>query len=72
MKQAQSLLDKVGLDGRRLRMIYLSSAMGKVFAEEATRITADVAALGPSPLRKNHDHAADTSSAGTGAEEQTT
>ncbi len=72
MKQAQALLDQIGLDGRRLRMIYLSSAMGKVFAEEATRITEEVAGLGPSPLHRYRDHPADPAASGAGVEEQTT
>jgi hypothetical protein len=33
-------------------MVNLSSAMGHRFAEEATQITDDVRALGPSPLRR--------------------
>jgi coenzyme F420-reducing hydrogenase delta subunit len=33
-------------------MVNLSSAMGRKFAEEATQITEDVQALGPSPLRR--------------------
>lgn len=33
-------------------MVNLSSAMGRKFAEDATQITEDVQALGPSPLRR--------------------
>jgi coenzyme F420-reducing hydrogenase delta subunit len=33
-------------------MVNLSSAMGRKFAEEATQISEDVQALGPSPLRR--------------------
>jgi coenzyme F420-reducing hydrogenase delta subunit len=34
-------------------MVNLSSAMGRKFAEEASQITEDVRALGPSPLRRS-------------------
>lgn len=72
MKQAQQLLDQIGLDGRRLRMINLSSAMGKAFAEEATRMTEEVTALGPSPLRNGRVRDPDVPMAGAGVEEQKT
>jgi coenzyme F420-reducing hydrogenase delta subunit len=51
VQYAQRLLDEIGVDGRRLKMIHLSSAMGKQFAEEATRMTEEVRALGPNPLK---------------------
>lgn len=47
------MLTQIGLDGRRLRMVNLSSAMGRKFAEEATQITEEVRALGPNPLGRN-------------------
>jgi len=72
VKQAQHLLDQIGVDGRRLRMINLSSAMGKVFAEEATRMTEEVTALGPSPLRNGHLRERDVPEGGAGVEEQKT
>jgi len=46
------LLTQIGVDGRRLRMVHLSSAMGHKFAEESTLITEEVRALGPNPLRR--------------------
>lgn len=72
MKQAQHLLDQIGLDGRRLRMINLSSAMGKVFAEEATRMTEEVTALGPSPLRNGRLRKQDIPETEADGEEQKT
>lgn len=33
-------------------MVHLSSAMGQKFADDATQMTEDVRALGPSPLRR--------------------
>ena len=44
------MLEQIGLDPARLRMVNLSSAMGRKFAEEAESITAEVKALGLSPL----------------------
>ena len=41
----------IGLDPGRLKMVQLSSAMGLKFAEEAQRMTDEMRALGPSPLR---------------------
>jgi coenzyme F420-reducing hydrogenase delta subunit len=46
----KDLLKAVGLEEDRIRMFNLSSAMGKQFAEAAAEMTAQVAALGPSPL----------------------
>jgi coenzyme F420-reducing hydrogenase delta subunit len=49
---ARTLLDKIGIGGKRLEMINLSSAMGNRFAEAATQITEQVRALGPNPLKQ--------------------
>jgi coenzyme F420-reducing hydrogenase delta subunit len=48
------LLERVGLEGDRIEMVNMSSAMGRQFAEAATRITERVRSLGPSPLRRHH------------------
>jgi coenzyme F420-reducing hydrogenase delta subunit len=48
---ARRLLAQVGLEPERLRMVHVSSAMGRQFAEEAERMTAEVLRLGPNPLR---------------------
>lgn len=48
----QGLLKEVGLNGERLQMYNISSAMGGGFAEAATEMTERVKELGPSPLRK--------------------
>jgi len=47
------LLEQIGLEPARLRMVNLSSAMGRKFAEEAEAITAEVKALGLSPLHRD-------------------
>jgi coenzyme F420-reducing hydrogenase delta subunit len=46
------LLERVGLEPDRIEMVNMSSAMGRQFAEAATRITERVRSLGPSPLRQ--------------------
>ena len=46
----QKLLEQIGLEGRRVQMINLSSAMGGQFAFSAAEMTAEVKRLGPNPL----------------------
>jgi F420-non-reducing hydrogenase iron-sulfur subunit len=45
------MLSKIGLDPGRVEMFNLSSAMGIQFAEVATKMAAQINALGPSPFR---------------------
>jgi len=45
------LLEAIGLEGERLRMVNLSAAMGRQFADEAEDLTQAIQALGPNPLR---------------------
>lgn len=45
-------LDEAGIGGERLEMFNLSSAQGPRFAEVAREMTARIAALGPSPVRR--------------------
>jgi hypothetical protein len=45
-------LEEIGLEGRRVQMINISSAMGGQFAFAAAEITAEIKQLGPSPLRR--------------------
>jgi len=45
------MMKDIGLEPDRLKMVQLSSAMGSKFAEDAQRMTDEVRALGPSPLR---------------------
>jgi F420-non-reducing hydrogenase iron-sulfur subunit len=47
----RGLLDEIGLDGRRVQMVNMSSAMGAHFAMAATEMTEQVRELGPSPAR---------------------
>jgi F420-non-reducing hydrogenase iron-sulfur subunit len=50
VQHAKQLIEAIGLQGDRLRMVNLSSAMANKFAEEATAITQVLEELGPSPL----------------------
>lgn len=62
----RKLLEEIGLQGQRLQMINLSSAMGGQFAWSAAEITEEVRRLGPNPLRngggekRNEAQAADS------------
>lgn len=47
------LLERTGIEPERIEMVNMSSAMGRQFAEAATRITERVRSLGPSPLRRD-------------------
>jgi coenzyme F420-reducing hydrogenase delta subunit len=51
VERIKAMLQTIGLEADRIRMFNLSSAMGKQFAEAATEMTAQIAGLGPSPLR---------------------
>lgn len=56
VEQVQKVLEKVGLESERVRMVNLSSAMGRQFAELAAEFSAEIEAIGPSPLAEhNHD-----------------
>jgi len=47
---AAKLLEEIGLEPQRVRMINISAAMGEQFAIEVTNFVTAVEALGPSPL----------------------
>ena len=53
VEYTRQLLESIGLEGRRLQMINISSAMGGQFAFAAAEITAEVRRLGPNRLRSN-------------------
>jgi coenzyme F420-reducing hydrogenase delta subunit len=50
---ARKLLEDIGLEGQRLQMINISSAMAGQFAFAAAEITAEIERIGPNPLRDN-------------------
>ena len=49
----RKLLERIGLNGRRIQMINVSSAMGAQFAYLASEMTSDIQGLGPNPLRND-------------------
>jgi len=51
VEYVRDLLEKIGLEGRRIQMINISSAMGGQFAWSAAELTEEIRRLGPSPLR---------------------
>ena len=46
------MLKSIGLEGQRIQMVNLSSAMGGQFAFAAAELTAEIERLGPNPLGK--------------------
>ena len=53
MEFARKLLEEIGLEGRRLQMINISSAMAGQFAFAAAEMTAEIERIGPNPIRMN-------------------
>lgn len=51
----QGLLKEIGLNGERLQMYNMSSAMGGEFVEATVEMTERMKELGPSPLRKSEE-----------------
>jgi len=49
------LLDEIGLEGRRIQMVNISSAMGGQFASSATGLTEEIRQIGPNPLKRNRN-----------------
>jgi len=45
-------LEEIGLEGRRVQMINISSAMGGAFAESVTEMSVRVSEIGPNPLNE--------------------
>jgi coenzyme F420-reducing hydrogenase delta subunit len=46
----------IGLEGQRIHMINVSSAMGGQFAASASQITDLITKLGPNPLKRPDSH----------------
>jgi F420-non-reducing hydrogenase iron-sulfur subunit len=51
VEYARKLLEEIGLEGQRIRMVNVSAAMGPQFAQAAAEMTAEIAEIGPNPLR---------------------
>ncbi|MBU2598438.1 MAG: hydrogenase iron-sulfur subunit [Actinobacteria bacterium] len=52
IKRVKRILKELGLEEERVDIFYMSSAMGREFAEAATKITETVRKLGPNPIKK--------------------
>ena len=52
----QKLIEDIGLEGRRIQMINISSAMGGQFAWSAAEMSAEIKRMGPNPLGKDGKH----------------
>jgi coenzyme F420-reducing hydrogenase delta subunit len=50
--QIQGILESVGLENQRIRMINVSAAMGGQFALSAEEYTEEIRLLGPNPLKE--------------------
>lgn len=57
VEYTRQLLESIGLEGQRLQMINVSSAMGGQFAFAAAEITAEIQRLGPNRLGRNGERA---------------
>jgi coenzyme F420-reducing hydrogenase delta subunit len=53
VEYARVLLEQIGLKGRRVQMINISSAMGGQFAWSAAELTEEIRQMGKNPLRQN-------------------
>lgn len=53
MDYTRELLEAIGLQAARLRMVNMSSAMASQFAAAAAEFAAEIEQLGPSPLREH-------------------
>jgi len=51
VEYTRGLLEAIGLQGRRVQMINLSSAMGGQFAWSAAELSEEIKRLGPNPLK---------------------
>jgi len=52
MKRLKETLEDYGVDGRRLRLEWVSASEGNRFAEVVKEFTEEIRALGPSPLKQ--------------------
>jgi coenzyme F420-reducing hydrogenase delta subunit len=51
VESVRELLEDIGLEGRRIQMINVSSAMGGQFAWSAAEMTEEIRRMGPNPLK---------------------
>ena len=55
VKRIQWLLEQIGLEAQRVRMVNLSSAMAGQFVAAVNEMDALITALGPSPLKEHKE-----------------
>ena len=55
VEHAQQLLEQIGLEGKRVKMINLSSAMGGQFASTMAEFAEEICRIGPNPLHNGDD-----------------
>ncbi len=53
VEHLKKILDEIGIEPERLRMVNLSSAMGQAFANIVTEFTEQIRELGPTPIRSS-------------------
>ncbi len=56
VEQAQTILDKVGVGGERVRMYNLSAGEGTLFAQFAVEMDEKIRELGPNPVKLAKKH----------------
>jgi len=54
VEYVSKLLEDIGLEGRRIQMINVSSAMGGQFAWSAAELTEEIRRMGPNPLNNTN------------------
>ncbi|MBI4775217.1 MAG: hydrogenase iron-sulfur subunit [Deltaproteobacteria bacterium] len=52
VKQAQKMVDEIGIGGERIEMTTMSAGMGGRFAHTVKEFTEKVRAMGPNPIKK--------------------
>ena len=63
VEHVRKLLEEIGLEADRVRMINVSAGMGVQFAEHAKEMAETITALGPNPLRVRKAQVAPTDAA---------
>ncbi len=63
VEHVRKLLEEIGLEADRVRMINVSAGMGVQFAERAKEMAETITALGPNPLRVRKAQVAPTDAA---------
>jgi coenzyme F420-reducing hydrogenase delta subunit len=63
VEHVRSLLEEIGLEADRVRMINVSAGMGVQFAERAKEMAETITALGPNPLSVRKAQVAPTDAA---------